>query len=299
MLKTVVTCAGLLVLMRAQQVQAACATVPQLYGEPALVGAVTEALTRRGSAAGLGNDCSPLQVQLSSQGGRYAVGIVDPSGRQSERQVASVEMVATLIETWMAPGIETPVLAPTPAPVVAATPAAVTTPSRLVISAQAESALANDRSLWMGLGATACLRLGRVCSGVLVRFADDEGWSGRENDAQESRRSLEALLTTSIPVTLGRVRLLPRLGVGLAGIWGGQPRGRREDGSPPKDNRGWLRGEAGITGQLLVRSQWALSVDFSGELAPLALETRISDPRALREPWIFYRLGLGITWGTP
>jgi hypothetical protein len=305
MRRTVVTCAGLLALLLAQQVQAACATVPQLYGDPALVASVTEALTRRGGA-GLGSDCSPLQVQLSWQDGHYAVAIQDPSGRRSERQVASVEMVATLIETWMVPGIGEPAPAPapptppsSPAPPLMVAVVAPPTPPRLVLSAQAESALANDSSLWMGLGAMACLRWGRFCPGMLMRFADDEGWSGNNDGATGSRRSVEALLASHARIPLGRVRLLPRLGVGIAWTWGGEPKGRHDEGPPPQDNRGRLRVEAGITGQLVVRERWALSLDLSSELAPLALDTRISDPRALHEPWIFTRLGLGVAWGTP
>ena len=301
MLKRVVTCAGLLALLPTPQAQAACTIVPQLFGDPALVASVSEELTRRGGAS-LGTGCLPLQVQLWSQNGRYEVVIKDPSGRRSERQVASVEMVATLIETWMVPGMGEPVLESTPPPappVMVAATATQPTPPRLVLSAQAESALANDSSLWMGLGAIACLRLGRFCPGLLVRFADDEGWSGDRDGVPGSRRSVETMLASHLRMSLGRVRLLPRLGVGVAWTWGGEPKGRHEDGPPPQDNQIRLRGEIGIAGQVVVRGSWALFLDLSSELAPLALETRISDPRALHEPWIYYRLGLGVTWGTP
>lgn len=303
MRRTVATCAGLLAILLARQVQAACATAPQLHGESALVVSVTEELKRRGGA-GLASDCSPLQVQLSWQDGRYTVVIEDLSGRRSERQVASVEMVATLIETWMVPGMGEPVPEPAPPPSLPAPPPMVAVAARparprFVLSAQAESAMANDSSLWMGLGALACLRLGRFCPGMLLRFADDEGWVGDGDGAPGSRRSVLALLVSQARLSLGRVHLLPRLGVGVAWTWGGPPKGRHDEGPPPQDDRGRLRCEAGITGQLLVRGPWALFLDLSSELAPLALDTRISDPRALHEPWIFYRLGLGVAWGTP
>lgn len=301
MRRAVVTCTSLLALLLARQVQAACATVPQLHGEPALVMSVTEELNRRGGA-GLGSDCSPLQVQLSWQDGRYTVVIEDPSGRRSERQVASVEMVATLIETWMVPGMGEPEPSPTPPqppPVLVVAAAPQPSPSRLVLSAQAESALANDSSVWMGLGAMACLRLGRFCPGMLLRFSIDEGWSGDDNGRPGWRRSFEALMAGRTRISLGRVRLLPRVGVGIAWTRGGEPKGRHDEGPPPQDDRGWLRGEVGMTGQIVVRGAWALSLDLSSTLAPLALDTRISDPRALHEPWIFYRLGLGVAWGTP
>ncbi len=300
MLKTVATCTALLGLLLTRQVQAACATVPQLRGEPALVASVTQELAQRGGG-GLGIDCSPLQVQLSSREGRYVVGLEDQYGRRGERQVASVEMVATLIETWMAPGMGEPMLPPalSPPPTVVATAAAQPTPARLVLSAQAEAALANDSSLWMGVGAMACLRLGRFCPGTLVRFADDERWSGDSERGPEARRSLAVLLASRTRISLGRVRLLPRVGVGGAWTWGEGPKGSHQEGPPPQDHRGWLRGEVGITGQIVVRGPWALSLDLSSELAPLALATRLSEPHALHEPWIFYRLGLGVAWGTP
>jgi hypothetical protein len=299
MLKTVVTCAGLLALLRAQPIQAACATAPQLQGEPALVAAVTEALTRRGSA-GMGSDCSPLRVQVSSADGQYLVGIEDSFGRRSQRQVASVEMVATLIETWMEPGVEAPVVEPAaPPPVVVAAPAAEPAPSRLVVSAQVESAWANDGSLWMGVGAMTCLRLGRFCVGTLVRFADDEEWAVRD-DVPGARRSLSALLIGSRAIHLGRVRLVPRLGLGVARKWEERPKGRHDERWPPEESGGWLRAEAGLTAQLLVHRLWALCLDFSSEIAPLALSAEVGGADGTRhEPGVFNRLGLGVTWGTP
>jgi hypothetical protein len=261
-----------------------------------LVEAVAEELARRQSVADP-TSCVPVRARLSSEGSRYAVMIEDAWGRRTERQVASVQLVATLIETWMVSGIEEPVVEPTlSTPVVPPTPPVRPTHSRLVLSVQGEGALADDRSLWVGLGAMMCLRLGRLCPGALVRFADDEGWADGGNGPPEARRSLSALGVGSAIISIGPLRLLPRIGVGIARTWDGQLKGRHEDGG--SDNRGWLRAEAGITGQILVRDQWALSLDLLGELAPLALESRLSNPRELHEPWIFYRLGLGVAWGT-
>jgi hypothetical protein len=298
MLKAVAIIAGLLVLLSAQQVGAACATVPQLQGEPALIASVAQELTRRGNASG--EDCTPLRVRLSLQGGGYLMTIEDPSGRRSERQVASVEMVATLIETWMMSGVGELVIAPAPPPpVVVAAPTPTPAPSRLVLAAQAESAWANDGSLWMGLGASACVRLGRLCVGTLVRFADDEGWAARD-DVPGARSKLSALLIGRTALTFGRVRLVPRLGLGMAWKWEAQPKGRHDDRWPPAETRDWLRAEAGLAAELLVRRPWTVFLDLSCEVAPMALGNEVTGPDGTRrDAGVFPRLGLGVTWGTP
>jgi hypothetical protein len=107
--------------------------------------------------------------------------------------------------------------------------------SGALLAASAETAAALDRSLWLGAGVTACVRVRRACAGLEAHLAQRLAQRGRE---------VEGLASVSAPLSLGRLRLIPALGFGVGrlereGAGGGlDPSRNREHGH---DRRNGMR----------------------------------------------------------
>jgi hypothetical protein len=92
-----------------------------------------------------------------------------------------------------------------------------------------DARLGDDISLWGGVRTDACRRLGRFCVGGSLRLSADTRAKGGGSDFGTSRTVIEAVLTADVPFELGRLQLVPGLGVGPTllyarrrGFWGNE-----------------------------------------------------------------------------
>jgi hypothetical protein len=202
-----------------------CPPRAQLDGDPAAVARVRDELGRLGvaigaaSVAAVGRACRTVRarVQLGERGG-FAIAVVDGSGRSEGRVVSDAALAAAWIDSWLHDELD-PMGDAEPArpalPVAVERPAGAAGASaraRLARSAVAvgyEQSFDGDAS-WRGGSAAGCTALGPVCLGGRARYA-------RQTIATtaDDRRELAALAVASTAVSLGRMAIVPELGVGV------------------------------------------------------------------------------------
>ncbi len=249
---------------------------------------VSRRLTQHGVATAPGDGCAAIRVQVARGAGVILLDIEDPYGRRSRRQVSNAEAASTIIETWLRPALDAP-----PPPVEAAVAVAPVGPA-IGVGMVAESAVASDRSRWLGASAVIGARLGRIYLGPLGRFA------ANDPSAQTTRRTYDVLLAAARPVPLGRVLLTPGVGLGfgwLTEIHSNQP--GDQQGNPSGNHKGF-RGEASVAAALPLWRLLALTVSFAGTWAPGSRAATSEEDDASRPaPWGYLRGGLGLRWGAP
>jgi hypothetical protein len=280
-----------------------------LRGPPALVGPLAAGLERRGVNTVPEDEGADLQVQVSEEASGIRVVVRDRHGRGADRLVASVEVAAALIESWSRPDLVDPLLATRARPAAdggPAAPAAATEHTRAGGSPRlrlaVESALASDQSLWWGASLGGCLTVGRLCLGLLGRFAADGGAGGasparfrQTSPATLDRLSLEALLGGDVSVSSGRFDLSVGLAAGvgrLASDVRSDEFGRQVSGIGP-------RAEGHVNLALLVASQLGLDVELAASVAPTARRQPSTAGyfTVPGEPLGQLRLALGARWG--
>lgn len=168
-------------------------------------------------------ECAPIRAEvMEAESGGFALRIEDPSGRTSSREVASLATAAVLIESWSVVEPELLALpALEPSPIVSAPEAVVTAPvpeprpSRVRLSAMAETAVGQDGSVLFGPGLELCARFGWACIDVLARFG--YGFGPAEVGSTGTRTLLgELSVGASVHFDLGPVVLAPGAGTSVA-----------------------------------------------------------------------------------
>jgi len=175
--------------------------------------------------------CPVAEVMVEPSGDGVAVTLRDSAGRQAAQVVTDAQVAASWIESWVHPEIGAPLLAAHAAPAAAVEPVAALTVARaaapaarpgrfsyggLSLGAAAEMVSASDGSDWRSLSASTCARFGFLCAGLTGRGADNRGISMDGGQTEVNRFQLELLATLSASLELGRMRLVPSAGIGLA-----------------------------------------------------------------------------------
>jgi hypothetical protein len=78
-----------------------------------------------------------------------------------------------------------------------------------------EGSIASDQSLWIGVRASACVRIGGVCIGGIARVQRDAVVSGDAEDGNATRWGTDLLIAADLPIELDGVTITPGLGAGV------------------------------------------------------------------------------------
>lgn len=203
-----------------------CAPRVELAGDPAAIAQVGGELGRLGVATGgAAPGCRVLHAQVQLEDAGVAVAIIDGARRSEGRVVTDVALAAAWIESWSrdelawtsashwgaAPPPLTTIRTAPPADRPATPP--ITLLDRIAIGAGYEQSFTNDTASWQGFGGHACVRVGGLCLGARVRYAQQDVAS--LDQLASTRSDAVALATVSTSFDLGRMTLAPELGAGV------------------------------------------------------------------------------------
>lgn len=262
-----------------------------IVGDAALVDEVGAQLAARGVACG--------RVRATVERDGTAIVVRDDQPVPTVRRVGDATTAATVIESWT--GVEDDLLASRPvvAPVAVeraeAAPVAPTLRGWQVFGA-AQTAVANDRTKWLGFEGGACVMVGPICAAARLRTATVE--AGPEWVHTMSRRSTELLIGGDVPFKVGSWMFAPGFGGGI----GSMKTHVSGDDTKVGGVTGGLRAE--VHAALVVPIAAKLSVDLSAavELTQATHEeTWMPMGQAPvvvpDEPEVLVRLAIGLRWG--
>lgn len=300
----------------------ACRPVARVGGEPALAAAVVPLLEERGvPLAGAGaTACGVVDAVLATQDGRVRVTIIDADGAAVERSADDAAGAATAIESFVRSDVSDPLLAaraapppprqagdrePPPVAAVAAAPAAapVGHGRAIDLTGAAELGVTGDGALWRGARVQGCVRVGRVCAGGLVRFADDSEARGDSAELLTSRTAFELAFLAELPLRAGgRVTVAPGVRAGVLSVTAEREtllQGESEDETYA------AHVGAGVATAIALRGAWSLRADVAVGYSPFprtvlgdrnrdgdAVDRRLAGAEHLHA-W----LGLGVGYG--
>ena len=294
--------------------QAVCMPVVQVSGEPALARPVIALLRGRGVKVGGTSRCGVMTAVLTGSGELTRITIVDTDGRTVERVAEDAGAAATAIESWVRRDIDAPLLEPRaapaqdadreqPAPI--AQTAAPAVERRIEVGGAAEAGLGSDGSTWTGARAHACLSVGPVCAGAMVRYARDSETGGDGIVRDTSRSALDLLLTADLPLHGRRFFLSPGAGLGQQTM-----RATRRSGDRETNDAVVLALRAHAAAGYRITSAWSLRAELAVGVFPfaprfLAESPEASDPGNDADdapplagvPRVQGWLGVGLTYG--
>lgn len=202
-----------------------CPPHAHLDGDPAAVASVGAELTKLGVVVGdASSSCKSIDatVELGPDGG-YAIAV--KHGTNSEgRTVGDAAVAATWLDSWLVDDFGGPAFSAklASAPLVArptSEAVVVVEPTRakvgVSLTAALDQAWTDDGSRWSGISAGACATVGSLCFGARGRYATQ---SILVNQTAAARRDLSVLATASLTAHLGRLQLVPELGLGVGQV---------------------------------------------------------------------------------
>jgi len=194
-----------------REAMAECRPTAVPYGEPTLVRLLGERLVANGIATTATSGCPTARVRVEQRGEQIHVEVTDSFGRTGTREVHDVATAATIVESWTSQEIDEGSLPPET--VTQVTPTTSST-WRHGIAAAFESSAGGDRSLWLGMAVSGCVRVGPACAGAIVRGTQDAtaGTSGAAID--HDTKQFAALATVGLPLRLGGFVVTPGVGIG-------------------------------------------------------------------------------------
>lgn len=301
--------------------QASCRPVARVGGEPALAAAVVPLLEERGvPLAGAAPACGVVDAVLATQDGRVRVTIIDADGATVERSADDAAGAATAIESFVRSDVSEPLLAaraappaprqtgdrePPPAATVVAAPIAAA-PGRagrtIDVAGAAELGVTGDGAIWRGAHLQGCVRIGRLCAGGLLRFADDSESRGDSADLLTSRTAFELAFLVELPLRAGgRVTLVPGVRAGVLSVTAEREtllQGESEDETYAAHVGG------GVAAAVALRGAWSLRADVAVGYSPFP-RTVLGDRKRAGEPderlagaeHLHAWLGLGVGYG--
>jgi hypothetical protein len=214
---------------------AACPPVAIVEG-PAAMASATVAILRRHGVESRPNTCGGRMVRALLTAGAeahgYALRIEDGFGRTNERLAGDAETAASLIESWvldedadlLAPRLASTLVPAAAAPSTAADVQAlspVAAPSVLAaprwrLFGVGEVSVGTGPASWRGGSATACHHAGPVCLGARARMGRAREWQPEPIfEAALAQTAVDALAIATVPLTRGRLTLLPLIGLGV------------------------------------------------------------------------------------
>jgi hypothetical protein len=168
----------------------------------------------------------------------------------------------------------------------------------LRLGALAETSIASDGTAWGGASATACLRLWRLCAGLLGRYSTTLVRGG--DPARSSRGGGDLLVTADLPLHIRRVILQPGLGIGVG--WMRTTAGVANfKGEYELIDTGGLRLNAHLTAVVPLTRYLSFQASVAFDISPLVDPGhRVEDSTQFpTEPRYYGRLGLGLLFGRP
>jgi hypothetical protein len=302
---------------RAAAAGSRCTAVARVSGAPVLVGPVLALLRERGVPVEGASACGAISAVVASEDEHVRVTIIDGDGRMVERVVDDVEGAATAVESWARGDLTDPLLAareaparpaldheaPQPIEAEQAAPASLSG-HRLDLAALVEMALSDDGALWAGLRAQACVGIGPVCAGAILRYAVDTENGGLAEDKLSHRQAIDVLASAELPIQLdrGRFAVSPGLAVGLGAL-----RAQRTETCDECTDEAvalTLRGQVAASARL--SRSWHARLDLSFGWAPFAEEEigetdmdPNDEPFLAGQPTRIYGAGLGLVYGGP
>ncbi len=301
--------------VRAAAAGSRCTAVARVSGAPVLVGPVLALLRERGVPVEGASSCGAISAVLASEEERVRVTIIDGDGRIVERVVDDVEGAATAVESWARGDLTDPLLAARQAP---PRPAVDHEAPHLIdieeevrapvnghavdVGALAEMALSNDGALWAGLRAQACVEIGPVCAGALLRYAIDTENGGLAEDKLSHRQAIDMMASAELPIRIdrGRFAIAPGLALGLGALRAQ----RTETCDECEDEAVALTMRGQIAGVARLGRSWSARLDLAFGWAPFAEEEigetdmdANDEPFLAGQPTRFYAAGLGLVYG--
>ncbi len=265
--------------------RAECGASVRVSGDADVAKAIRASLMARGLGDVAVDDCASMEVVVERAGPRLRLAVIDGFGRRSDREVRDSATAIALIESWARPevvlGDDLPGAGAPEAeePSFRRAPAPRATPNTTGIAVVAGLDYARDATTWQRVGAAACVATGPVCIGGRLEIASplDEG--------SHPRRSTSLAATVELPRGVGRVTLVP--GVGVAGTWatlGGLGLHADETDDIPS-----LRAVATVAVRLAVARGWAIELELGGEAEAFGATHPV--------PGSLGRAGLGLRYG--
>jgi hypothetical protein len=196
-----------------------------LDGDPAAVASVTPELVKLGVDVGpaIATSCKSIAATVENdRDGAIAVAV--KTGSQSEgRTVSDPALAATWIDSWLQDDFGGPMFSTKLASsrVVSANPdviRAVEVPAQpqtgvgLSVSAAFDQSWMFDGSSWTGITAGVCAKIDALCFGARGRYATNSELFGQTAAA---RSDLSVLATASYETHVGRIAIVPELGLGV------------------------------------------------------------------------------------
>ncbi len=267
---------------------AGAAPCVELRGDPGLVRDVGELLVKRGVELGA---CPELQVSVS----RSADGIV-VANDGTERRVSEPISAAIVLESWARSDVAEPLLAAhrlvlDEGPAITSA-AARPAPRRVQVFAAVEDSLANDRTDWTGVGASACMMVGRICVAGRARYAkvvDGPGPWQHELD----RTGSELLVGGDVPLHVGRATVSPGFGGGVGVV----DTRSDERGDSMHSTTPGLRADAHAALSYPLGNRLSLDLTFAVDMTEATHFQSMPAFALPNEPWVLARVGAGLRYG--
>jgi hypothetical protein len=291
-----------------------CGSAAVIEGDARVQAAVIDELQRRGISTTAASGCPFVTARIGQEGAGLDMTIVDTYGRTSKRTANGPAAAATLIESWVRSDLSAPLLPvldsvetvshpveSKPMLVTRDTGSEVRTRSNISLTASAETSLATDGSVWLGLATGVCVRIGPACVGALARVESDSGAYGESREMYTSRFGTAVLLGVGLPMRRGRLTFLPGVAVGVG--WLRTTALSTGDNGPGGDSTevdsGGLRASAGLRLSIAMRPSLAVDLGLAADFAPVAHTTpyNLDSVILAGEPRGFLRGSLGVRLG--
>lgn len=294
----------------------ACRPTVLITGAPALTEDIQIALEQRGIAFVQADGCPSVKVRIEAATTGLAVSIEDPDGRRSDRVVGDAATAAAWIDSWAHPDLGAGALvhgatsADKPAFVARDTeiPAVLeqviihqAQPQAISVAARTTASVANDRSIWAGIDVGACVQIGSVCAGAVVRTRLDTATVGASEHYETRRTAVDLLVGAELSYTRGTTHLHPGAGVGLGWVRSHSSPDLVTPGQQIDVDAGGIRIGAYVTASRPIGRRLFLDLDLAVDISLLAhTSTYLDEGVTLAgEPRGFLRAGIGLRYGAP
>jgi hypothetical protein len=210
----------------ARSVAEPCAPTAVVNGDRELAGIIGEQLRSRGIQTHGVERCPVVRAEVERRGSSLVVKLDDGTDGGDHRTLSTPALAAIWIESRLrtdigAPLLRTPIILSRPEPEgpPAATrnvvrPQSLSRARPMVLSASVQSVSASDESSWRGVAVDGCVEIGGACVGVAGRYGQNLAFISDQAPEQTDRKGVDLLATVSVPLSMGRGVLSPRLGVG-------------------------------------------------------------------------------------
>ena len=286
----------------------ACLPVARVSGDPVLEHEVVKLLRERGLPVAGESPCGTVDVVLIADADRVRLTLRDGQEPPVDRVADDVEAAATVIESWARRDVSAPLLAAREAPappvqradrerppqVQAAAGAPAAPGRRLDLAGALEASLSDDGGLWTGIHAQACLELGPLCLGALVRYAVDTEQSGDSKELATARWMVDMFLRAELPLRWGAFTLSPGLAAGQSAV-----RADRDVfANSTEDQISGFQARADLDVRLALGRPWSLRLDLAVAYTPVTSGRLGHDGVTLAGmPETQLSLGVGLAYG--